>query len=189
VIGGRRPHAEGVTAIRFPNRVAGLVAVAAAAAAFQTRVKPTPPPAAEVVCGPVQNGNEQALVWGVRDEHTGLHYWLGRYDDEARRIGDPIDVGWGYDGYAACVLARGGERLAIVWPFFDPYGGTPALSISLIENGRRVERRDVLRVTMCWDIHPVSIAPDEDGWLLEYRCDEAAPVEVVRLDGDGRVRR
>ena len=118
------------------------------------------------------------VAFALREEHTGLQWYLERPDG-------PIDLGWGYDGVATCAVGRRERRTAVVFPFVDPYGGTPKLTVAIVEDHRVIEKHDVLKV-MCWDLEPVAIRATRDGWRLAYRCGEDAPIEHITLDRDGR---
>jgi hypothetical protein len=119
------------------------------------------------------------VAYALREQHTGLQYYL-------ERPAGPIDLGWGYDGRDTCVLARHNRRTAVVFPFVDPYGGTPKLTIAIVERDRVVEKHDFLKV-MCWDLEPVDIrATRRGGWRVAYRCGDDAPIEHITLDRDGR---
>jgi hypothetical protein len=171
-----------VRGVRGVRGVTGLLALAARAA------EPSPPPDAEVHCGPIWNGHEQVLAWGTREPHTGLHYQLARFDRAGRRLGEPIELGWGYEGHPACVVGWNRERWAIVWAFADPYGGSPELHTAIVERGRSVAQHAIVRTPTCWQVHPVALTPAGSGWIVSYRCDPDAPIERVPIDRDGRRR-
>jgi hypothetical protein len=116
------------------------------------------------------------VAFALRDEHTGLHWYL-------ERTGAPIDLGWGYDGAETCVVGRRARRTAVVFPFDDPYGGTPKLTIAIVEANRVVAKADPIKVN-CWDLAPVEIRATRTGWRLGYRCGDG-PIETVALDRDG----
>ena len=87
------------------------------------------------------------------------------------------------------MLAANRRRIAIVFPFFDPYGGMPALTSTIVEGDHIVTKRDIEKRTMCWDFEPVSIRSTTDGgWVVHFRCDADAPVESITLDRDGNER-
>lgn len=147
-------------------------------------------PDAETSCGPITVGRDRYLVWGVRDPTRGLDYYLGRFDARGR-LRETLEVGWGYDGSAVCVLAANRTRVALVYAFVDPYGGNPELWISLVERGR-VERHRVLSAPVsAWELEPVSLRGTRDGgWVLHYRysANDDEPIHRVSLDRDGRRR-
>lgn len=119
------------------------------------------------------------FAYAIRDDHTGLDYFLRRET--------PIRLGWGYDGVARCVIATHAHRTAVVFPFVDPYGGTPHLTIVIVEGDTVVARNDFFK-TMSWDLEPVAIRAKRDGWEVDYRYSEDEPIETIALDLDGNRR-
>ena len=119
------------------------------------------------------------LAYALRDEHTGLEYFLARET--------PIRLGWGYDGRAKCVLATRSARTAVVFPWVDAYGSRHALTIAIVERDAVVAKNDFLKTTS-WDIEPIAIRATRDGWEVDYRQADDEPTETITLDLDGNRR-
>ena len=120
----------------------------------------------------------EAIAWAMTEGSTGLTYY---FSDG----GEPIELGWGYEGTPACVIGKNRGRYLISWGWADPYGGSPELRVAVIEHGVRISFGEAARGG--WEIHPVAIRPLRDGgWRIWYQDREDDPVHSVRVDRDGR---
>lgn len=121
---------------------------------------------------------DEANAWATREPHTGLSYSF-------QGGGEPIELGWGYEGEPACVIGKNRGRYLVSWAWVDPYGGSPELRVAVVERGRRISHGTV--ATGGWELHPIAIRPLRDGgWRIWYQAREEDPVHSVRVDRDGR---
>lgn len=151
-----------------------LIPAAAVVALRGRATEPRAPDDAVATCG----FGREAIAWAVNEGSTGLAYY---FSDG----GEPIELGWGYDGEPACVIGKNRGRYLVSWAWVDPYGGSPELRVAVVERGARIGHGKV--ATGGWEIHPVAIRPLRDGgWRIWYQGREDDPVESVRVDRDGK---
>jgi hypothetical protein len=133
-----------------------------------------PPPARDDVEGTCHV--HDAVVYARREPHVGLTWFMDRPGNPA------LELGWGYEGAAACAAGHRGGRYLVAWGFFDPYGGSPEIVTAVVEDDAVVARHD--HRARCIDATPISVTPRGDGWLLRWRCGDS--IEERSVDRDGR---
>jgi hypothetical protein len=153
-----------------------LLVPLAVAAAWRSRPRDRelePPADAVTHC---RYGTE-ALAWATHDPMKGHDYFF-------TTGGATLELGWGYDGTAACVIGKNRGRYLVSWGWADPYGGNPELRVAVIERGKVINTRKA--ALGGWEIHPIGIASLHDGgWLIRYQDRDEDPVHTVRVNRNG----
>jgi hypothetical protein len=151
-----------------------LLVPVALAAAWRSRTRELEPPADAVThC---RYGSE-ALAWATYEPAKGHDYYF-------TTGGPTLELGWGYDGTAACVIGENRGRYLVSWGWADPYGGNPELRVAVIEGDTIINARKA--AIGGWEIHPIGVTSLRDGgWLVRYQDRDDDPVHTVRVDRDG----
>jgi hypothetical protein len=136
----------------------------------------------------VDAGRDVGVAWAERDEHRGVTWWFERRARGGRRIGRPVELGWGYDGAETCALGYDRGRYLATWAWWDPYGSRPELRTAVVERDRRIAQHGMY-VGPYFDVAPVRVLPARDGWTIEYRLEPDGEIHRIHADRDGRLRR
>lgn len=128
-----------------------------------------------------------AVAWAERAEHTGITWWFERRDRDGRRIGRPVELGWGYEGAETCALGYDAGRYLATWTWWDPYGSKPELRTAVVARDRRVGE-DGRYLGPHFELEPVSVTPTRRGWALDYRLDPDGEIHRIYADRDGRLQ-
>jgi hypothetical protein len=153
--------------------------------AFAIRT-PRPGALVEVTCA-TRGEREIAVAWAERAESTGITWWFERRDRAGRRIGRPVELGWGYDGAETCALGYHDGRYLATWTWWDPYGSKPELRTAVVANDRRVGE-DGRYLGPYLELEPVRVTPMRRGWGIDYRLAPDGEIHRIRADHDGRLR-